>query len=115
MENIKKIAIALVAVIFVFLLLGFTTKSNENAVQKQFLIMRVVEVTAGGNSAITIVNENGEMEKIALEKVKEDGLSKNLIKVNGKLNDFLDQGYQLVSTTGGGDNYVFVTTYVFAR
>ena len=115
MEKIKKIMAVMGLITITLLLLGFVNKSNEQTENDAILTMRVIETTVGAtNNSINIVDENGKLEKISLGKPSKD-LSVNMVKINKTLNDIADRGYKLVSTAGGGDNYVVVTTYTFVR
>jgi len=110
MEKIKKITLVVGLIIATLLVLAFVNKPAEQSI----LTMRVVEATAGTNSSISIVDENGKLEKIELGKPTKD-ISVNMVKINKALNSIIERGYRLVSTAGSGDNYVIVTTYTFVK
>jgi len=114
MENFKKIMAVVGLITITLILLAFVNKTEEKAENEAILTMRTVEVTVGMNSFISIVDENGKLEKIELGKPSKD-ISVNMVQINKALNNIIDRGYKLVSTAGGGDNYVVVTTYTFVK
>jgi len=114
MEKFKKTMVIVGVVTLSCLLLGFSTQPFKNAEDEKILIVRTVEVATGGNSAITIVNEDGKMEKINLENLPK-GISSNVITINKALNSITEKGYRLISTSGSGDNVLTIATYTFVK
>lgn len=119
MKKLKKITATLA---ISFLLFGITNisaednNSTENTQNQKILTMRVIEAMNGTHSFITIVNENGKVEEIELDKLHRNRTTtENLIKINKTLNQITDKGYKLAFTSGGGDQFVLVSTYTFIK
>ena len=112
---IKQQVLITTSTIFILatLLLGFTFKLQA---APGILTMRVAEGSGPWDSSITIVDENGKIEKIELAKIKTGNMSENLVTINQQLNKIISNGYKLVSTTGGIEGVVvLITTYTFIK
>ncbi|WP_018343857.1 hypothetical protein [Cytophaga aurantiaca] len=101
-------SIAVMAVMF-----GFTNKAKSNG---GILTMRTSEVMNGlWDNSITIVDEEGKVEKIELKKLKMGDLSQNLIIINENLNKIKSKGYKLILSAEGGSEGLIMTTYTFEK
>lgn len=110
----KKKLILITAVIFAMIFaFGFTNKTETGG---GILTMRTSEVMNGiWDNSITIVYEDGKVEKIELERLRMGDLSKNLIVINNHLNKIKSKGYRLISTAEGSSEGFIMTTYTFEK
>ena len=116
-KNITKIMAIVGVIAIAFLLSGFVTKSTANEENDKILTMRVIEAIGSLGSFIVIVDEDGKQETIELDKIatKKDPFINNLVKINNTLNNITDNGYRLLSTSGGSGDAVIITTYTFVK
>lgn len=100
--------IVLLSVVF-----GFTNKPDSRSI----LTMRTLESSARlVDNGITIVYENGKVEKIELARFAAQGHDQNLLIINETLNRLQSSGYRLIASAGGGDGLgSVVTTYTFEK
>jgi len=116
MEKIKKIMAVVGIIAIAAVMLGFVTNPPANAGNEKILTVRTFEsFTAAIGSTITIVDENGKLEVIELDRLSKKTASTNLIKINSTLNSVTEKGYQLAFTAGGGDQFTIYTTYTFVK
>ena len=110
----KSYLITTLAFVTMMVIFGFTDKSQSNG---GILTMRVSEcISALGDNSITIVYEDGKVEKVELKRLRVRDLSKNLVVINENLNKIKSKGYRLNSTSqGGGMNSFILTTYTFEK
>lgn len=95
-------------------ILFISSSFNTATINKNYLTVRVIEATVGSASKIVIVNEKNEKEEVALERAKPDpGI--NMPLITETINSISAKGYNLVSSSGGGDNYVIISTYIFEK
>lgn len=109
----KSYLITIIALVVMIAVFGFTNKSESNG---GILTMRTSEVMNGlWDNSITIVYEDGKVEKVELKKLKMGDLSQNLILINENLNKIKSKGYKLISTAEGGAEDIIMTTYTFEK
>ena len=97
------------------LLVSFVATSSVNGEDEKLLTMRVLEASAGLASQIVIVDENGKMENISLEKTITKDPFLNTVKINKTLNRITEDGYKLATTAMCGDQNFIITTYTFVK
>lgn len=100
-------------IVSLFTIYGFTGKPASNGI----LTMRTLEIGNGmADNSISIVYENGRIEKIELSKLSGREHAQNLLIINETLNRIQSSGYRLISTAGGGDGLgSIITTYTFEK
>lgn len=100
-----------------FTLSSFVTNTNiykENS--EGYLMVRVYESAAKHpESKIVIINEEGTVENIALQMWSAKSLETNFKTIHTELSKIKDQGYTLISTSGGPNSYGIITTYIFEK
>jgi hypothetical protein len=114
MKNLRKIGGAFVFAVCAMLFISWTNKPNTSG---KFLIMQVDEVSYNrfkdkSTGRITIVNEDGKTEEIALHG---EPLSNPVLAATNKtLNDVAARGYKLISATesGWGSNHIRTFTFI---
>jgi len=104
--------IAILVLMTAVIILGFTHKTEPSG---GILTMRVYEGHGPWSDNITIVAEDGAVEKIELRGPKLGNISTNLMAINENLNKIKSKGYKLVSTVVAGMEASLVTTYTFER
>ena len=111
----KKVSylIAMLAIVAVIGVPGFSQQAASNV---GILTMRTIETWNGiYDNSITIVYENGSVEKTELKRLRTGDMSQNLTIINEHLNKIQAKGYDLVSTAGGGADGIIITTYTFKK
>lgn len=111
----KKVSylIAMLAIVAVIGVPGFSQQAASNG---GILTMRTIETWNGiYDNSITIVYENGSVEKTELKRLRIGDMSQNLTIINEHLNKIQAKGYDLVSTAGGGADGIIITTYTFKK
>lgn len=100
-------------VVSLSVIFGFTNKPASGGI----LTMRTLEIANGiADNSISIVYENGKVEKIELSKLSGREHSQNLLIINETINKLQSSGYRLISTAGGGDGLNSIcTTYTFEK
>jgi len=113
MKNKDFLIPTLVSITVLVFIFGFTNKTESTG---GILTMRTSEAMNGlWDNSITIVYEDGKVEKIELKKLKMGDLSQNLILINKNLNNIKSKRYRLISTAEGGGEGIIVTTYTFEK
>ena len=110
----KSYLITITAFVALIAIFGFTNKPESNG---GILTMRTAEAMSGvWDNSITIVYEDGKVEKVELKRLRLGDLSQNLVLINENLNKIKSKGYRLISTAMGGDaENVIMTTYTFEK
>lgn len=102
---------ALAAIVSAMFLSSFTTEGTGGV-----LTVRMLEIYSGNwDSKIIIVNEKGEVEEIMLEKFRSENMTPNTQTLNETINRIKKSGYELLETTGGAGDAVFISTYTFEK
>lgn len=113
MKN-KFYPLTVLALLFVLVLI-FSFK-NKTASSNGILSLRTSETTIGlGDNSITIVYEDGQVEKAELKKLNTRDMSLNLVTVTEYLNKIKSKGYKLISSTGGTTDNGIMMTYTFEK
>lgn len=113
MKNKFMLITASLLIVSLSVIFGFTNKPASGGI----LTMRTLEVSNGLiDNGITIVYENGKVEKIELAKLTARDHDQNVVVINETLNKLQFAGYQLISAAGGGDGIsTIITTYTFEK
>lgn len=112
MKSKNSLILVTLSILVLGLVFGFTNKTDSGGI----LTMRTAEVMNGlYDNSITIVYEDGKVEKIELVKIKMNDFSPNLVVINENLNKIKSKGYKLISTAEGGGDGIFMTTYTFEK
>lgn len=91
---------------------SFLTPQTQN----KFLTVKSVESLSGLiDSFILIIDENGKTEEIELEKFRAKNITSNALKLSEIINNKGAKGYELVTATSSGDQYIIVNTYIFVK
>jgi nitrate reductase NapAB chaperone NapD len=88
---------------------------KTEAVSGDLVIVRMVEIWGLKPSKMIVTYENGESETIALKSFMLKNVSNNMEILMKKLNEFFKKDYELISSTGGNSDGVFVNTYILQK
>lgn len=104
---------------FAFTLSSFVTNTTTTIHKENsagYLMVRVYESAAKHpESKIVIINEEGSVKNVSLEMWSAKTLENNFKKIHTELSKIKDQGYTLISTSGGPNAYGIITTYIFQK
>jgi len=108
----------LIAITIISLISYSFTKTAT--LDESFLIVRVIECQGGdtaNKSMILIDRGDNEIQKIELEKFHKNNFESNFKVISKLLNSIKKEGYQLVSSSGGGgnDNAMILQNYIFEK
>lgn len=105
----------LIGMMLMFFLVGFTTKSPE--LKEGVLTLRTSEgFNNFSENTLTIVDEDGNVEKMELKPIRYGNLTVNSLFINQQLNKVQTKGYRLItSTVVSIGEQVVLTTYIFER
>jgi hypothetical protein len=112
MKNKFVLITASLLIVSLSVIFGFTNKPASGGI----LTMRTLEANGMVDNSISIVYENGKVEKIELSKLSGRDHTQNLLIINETINRLQSSGYHLISTAGGGDGISSIcTTYTFEK
>ena len=118
MKKNYRYSIAILALLVIFTLSSFifsTQQNNNQASEDGFIIVRTSEVYGMMPSSMINIYGDGTIEKTNLNKLNPKLMEENLIIIHTKLNEIKDNGYELVSSTGGNSDNFICTTYIFKK
>ena len=105
------------------LLGGFAISSFKTSPQQEedpiakgdMVIIRTIEIWGLKPAKMIVSYNNGESETVSLKGFGMKNVGHNLNILRDKLNGFLNDGYTLISSTGGNSEGIFVNTYILRK
>ncbi len=112
MKRTHLISGAAILIVLFFIATAFNNQQNE---AKDIVTIRIQEGAMKKNSKIMIV-KNGESEIINIDgfNTKEDP-AKNFKKISVLLNEYLNEGYEIVSSTALSSQMILITDYILVK
>ena len=96
--------------------LGLDSKtSGDEGSSGDMVIIRMVEIWGLKPSKMVVSYGNGETEITPLKSFKINNIGNNMDILQNELNKFFKQNYELISSTGGNSEGVFVNTYILRK
>lgn len=115
MKALKKFA--LVGLVFPLLFLLSPLAAQGKIAEKEIVIIRLqeAEIESGGASHI-LISEKGKIREIKLEKFgRVTTNTKNLEVISNLLNEYLQNGFKIESTSGISGVGIGLTTYILTK
>ena len=113
--KLKAIIVVLLVATFSLSYTSITTGNDS-----PYVIVRVIECQGGDSaneSMILIDRGDNKIEKISLDAFHKKNFELNFKTISKMLNDIKAQGFELISTSGGGgnDNAMILQNYIFKK
>lgn len=116
-QQLFKSLLIIATITLAFTLSSFITNETINKEDGEgYLMVRVYESAAKSpESKIVIIKEDGSVVNILLEMFAANTLEKNFKTIHTELSKLKNEGYTLVSTSGGPNSFGIITTYIFQK
>lgn len=109
MKKIKQTLLTLI--VFTFIGIG-----NVNAQEQsnQTVIIKVYEFSANNNSKIMVIEPNGTIVELKLDKMLSSG-EQNIIKIQNEINKWKNEGFIVDGISGGSGTNGVITTIILSK